>query len=76
LHGFIERRSGDNATERFHGFFVRDLADTAEGCNFPVLSCCLSRARSWLAPQRRSLRHGLYAILGKAELRGRHGKRE
>jgi predicted RecB family nuclease len=30
LHGFIERHGGDNATERFHGFFVRDLSDAAE----------------------------------------------
>jgi predicted RecB family nuclease len=30
LHGFIERQGGDNATERFHGFFVRDLTAAAE----------------------------------------------
>jgi predicted RecB family nuclease len=31
LHGFVERHGGDNATERFHGFFVHDLTDAAEG---------------------------------------------
>jgi predicted RecB family nuclease len=30
LHGFIERHGGDNTTERFYGFFVRDLTDIAE----------------------------------------------
>jgi predicted RecB family nuclease len=30
LHGFIERHGGNNATERFHCFFVRDLTAAAE----------------------------------------------
>lgn len=46
LHGIIERRGGENATERFHAFFAEDESREAERSAFAAAYALLTSDRS------------------------------